>query len=73
MVKCIVWDLDNTVWDGTLDANDNVELNLDIKKYIEDASEKVIKKAGFKYKKKGEYSSLDGKRHFESNEYYLEI
>lgn len=37
------------------------------------ASEKVIKKAGFKYKKKGEYSSLDGKRHFESNEYYLEI
>lgn len=42
MVKCIVWDLDNTVWDGTLDANDNVELNLDIKKYIEDAFEKGI-------------------------------
>ena len=42
MVKCIVWDLDNTVWDGTLDANDNVELNLEIKKYIEDAFEKGI-------------------------------
>lgn len=42
MVKCIVWDLDNTVWNGTLDANDSVELNLDIKKYIEDAFEKGI-------------------------------
>lgn len=37
------------------------------------ASEKVIKKVGFKYKKKGEYSSLDGKRIFKSNEYYLEM
>lgn len=37
------------------------------------ASEKVIIKAGFKYKRKGKYSSLDGKRHYESNEYYLEI
>ena len=24
MVKCIVFDLDNTIWNGTLDANDNV-------------------------------------------------
>ena len=35
MIKCIVFDLDNTIWDGTLDANDNVKINLQIKKYIE--------------------------------------
>ena len=39
-------------------------------------NELLVKKAtdlANKYKKKGKYSSLDGKRHFESNEYYLEI
>jgi len=42
MVKCIVWDLDNTVWNGTLDANDKIELNLNIRKCIEDCFEKGI-------------------------------
>lgn len=31
MVKCVVWDLDNTLWDGTLDNNDNVQLKDGIK------------------------------------------
>ena len=42
MVKCIVFDLDNTIWNGTLDANDNVELNEKIVEYIKKAFEKGI-------------------------------
>ena len=42
MVKCIVFDLDNTIWDGTLDANDDVKLNSKIYKYIEKAFQKGI-------------------------------
>lgn len=42
MVKCIVFDLDNTIWDGTLDANDNVKLNKKIIEYIKRAFEKGI-------------------------------
>lgn len=33
----------------------------------------VIRKVGFQYKGKGKFTSLDGKRNFESEEYYLEI
>lgn len=36
------------------------------------ASKKVIKKVGFEYLGKGNFISLDGKRNFESEEYYLE-
>ena len=42
MVKCIVFDLDNTIWDGTLDANDDVKINENIKEYIIKAFEKGI-------------------------------
>ena len=31
-IKCIVWDLDNTIWDGTLTESKNVKL----KHYIKD-------------------------------------
>lgn len=37
MVKCIVFDLDNTIWNGTLDANDDVKLNENIIEYIKSA------------------------------------
>lgn len=36
------------------------------------ASGNAIRKVGFEYKGKGEFTSLDGKRNFESEEYYLE-
>lgn len=36
------------------------------------ASGSVIRKAGFKYIEKGEFTSIDGKRNFESEEYFLE-
>lgn len=42
MVKCIVFDLDNTIWDGTLDANDDVKLNSKIYEYIKSAFQKGI-------------------------------
>lgn len=42
MVKCIVFDLDNTIWNGTLDANDDVKLNEKISEYIKSAFEKGI-------------------------------
>lgn len=34
MIKCVVWDLDNTLWDGTLDNNDKVELKAGIKEIL---------------------------------------
>lgn len=42
MVKCMVFDLDNTIWNGTLDANDDVKLNENIGKYIKSAFEKGV-------------------------------
>ena len=42
MVKCIAFDLDNTIWNGTLDANDNVTLNNWVINYLENALEKGI-------------------------------
>ncbi len=42
MVKCIVFDLDNTIWNGTLDSNDNVKLKDGIIKYLKNAFEKGI-------------------------------
>lgn len=42
MVKCIVFDLDNTIWNGTLDANDDIRLNDWVIKYLENAFEKGI-------------------------------
>lgn len=38
-----------------------------------EASKSVIKKVGFKYKGEGEFTTLDGQRKLESEEYYLEI
>lgn len=42
MVKCIVFDLDNTIWNGTLDANDDVKLNENISEYIKSAFGKGV-------------------------------
>lgn len=42
MIKCIVFDLDNTIWDGSLDANDNVKLNEKVNNYIKMAYEQGI-------------------------------
>lgn len=36
MIKCIIWDLDNTVWDGIISEMDSVVLNQNIIKVIEE-------------------------------------
>ena len=40
MVKCMVFDLDNTIWNGTLDANDDVTLNDWVINYLDKAFKK---------------------------------
>ena len=34
-VKCIIWDLDETLWEGTLEENDNVVLSPGTRSLIE--------------------------------------
>ena len=41
-VKCIVWDLDNTLWDGILLENDDVELRPDVREMIRHFDERGI-------------------------------
>lgn len=42
MIKCIVWDLDDTVWDGTLKYNSDVRLKEDVVSTIKLADEMGI-------------------------------
>lgn len=41
-IKCLVWDLDNTLWKGTLLEDRNVELNLGAVKVIEELDRRGI-------------------------------
>jgi FkbH-like protein len=41
-IKCVVWDLDNTIWDGTLIESDNVTLKPRIKDIIVELDAKGI-------------------------------
>lgn len=41
-VKCIVWDLDNTLWKGVLLENDEIELSENIKDIIHELDERGI-------------------------------
>ena len=34
-IKCVIWDLDNTIWDGVLSEDKEVKLNDNIKEIIE--------------------------------------
>jgi len=40
--KCIVWDLDNTIWDGILSENSNVSLKPEIKNIIKELDSRGI-------------------------------
>lgn len=54
--------------------NEKVGIRKFLCRYAKDnqASGSVIRKVGFKYKGKGQFISIDGKRKFESEEYFLE-
>jgi FkbH-like protein len=41
-VKCVVWDLDNTLWDGILSEGDEVKLKENIVQYIKDLDTKGV-------------------------------
>jgi FkbH-like protein len=41
-VKCVVWDLDNTMWDGILVEDDNVRLRENIKRIVQTLDERGI-------------------------------
>jgi FkbH-like protein len=41
-IKCVVWDLDNTVWDGILLENSNVKLRTGIKKIIKELDKRGV-------------------------------
>ena len=41
-VKCVVWDLDNTLWDGILLEKEDVELRQDVREMIEHFDERGI-------------------------------
>lgn len=41
-VKCVVWDLDNTIWDGTILEDEQVELKSGIKKVIQELDSRGI-------------------------------
>jgi FkbH-like protein len=41
-IKCVVWDLDNTLWDGTLVETDEVRLKPDLKELLETLDQRGI-------------------------------
>mgnify|MGYP003377679593 FL=1 len=41
-IKCLVWDLDNTLWNGTLLENDDVKLKDGIKDIIKELDRRGI-------------------------------
>ncbi len=41
-VKCVVWDLDHTLWEGILLESDDVKLNDNIKEILAELDERGI-------------------------------
>lgn len=41
-IKCVIWDLDNTIWDGVLSEDKEVKLNDNIKEIIEELDKRGI-------------------------------
>lgn len=42
MIKCVIWDLDNTVWDGIISESDSVVLNQNIIKIIKEFNKRGV-------------------------------
>ncbi|MBL4671484.1 MAG: HAD-IIIC family phosphatase [Arenicella sp.] len=68
-VKCIVWDLDNTLWDGVLAEGDDVTLKSGIVDVIKGLDERgIVQSIASKNNHDDVINTL---RHFELDEYFL--
>ena len=68
-VKCIVWDLDNTIWDGTLLENETIQLKPNIKEILVELDSRGILHS---IASKNNYSDAVAKlKKFEIDQYFL--
>ncbi|MHB8062125.1 MAG: HAD-IIIC family phosphatase [Ruminiclostridium sp.] len=68
-IKCVVWDLDNTIWDGVLVESDNVQLKPEIKEIIETLDKRGILNS---ISSKNDYETAMSKlKEFGLDEYFL--
>lgn len=68
-IKCVVWDLDNTLWDGVLLEDDSVTVREGITDIIEELDKRGILQS---VSSKNEYNSaMDKLKEFGLNEYFL--
>lgn len=68
-IKCVIWDLDNTIWDGVLSEDKEVKLNDNIKEIIEELDKRGILQS---VASKNNYDDAMAKlREFGLDEYFL--
>ncbi len=67
-IKCVVWDLDNTLWDGTLLEQDQLELKPEIRTVIHELDRRGILQS---IASKNEVLALDKLKEFELYDYFL--
>ena len=69
MVKCIVWDLDNTLWDGTLLEGDSVSLKPGIREVIAELDSRGILQS---VASRNDFDlAMEKLREFDLDEYFL--
>ena len=68
-IKCVVWDLDNTLWDGTLMVDEHVSLRRDVRRIIRTLDERGILQS---VASKNDYASAMAKlQEFNLDQYFL--
>lgn len=68
-IKCVVWDLDNTIWDGILAENDNVKLKSNVIEIIKELDRRGILQS---ISSKNEYDiAIKKLREYGLDEYFL--
>lgn len=68
-IKCVVWDLDNTIWNGILSEDKEVKLNENIKKIIVKLDERGILQSIAS--KNNHNDAMDKLKEFGLNEFFL--
>ncbi len=68
-VKCVVWDLDNTIWDGILLEDENVELRKEVIDIVKELDNRGILQS---IASKNEYSiAIEKMKEYHIDEYFL--